>query len=277
MLDVQFLVKSFMRPAVLQQCLQSIRKYYPQPILLADDSHYFSENLLKGIADVTYYPMPYGSGLSAGRNHLLSQVTSEYFVLLDHDQLLMNEHSIAQLFAVMQRTNATIVSGRLWDVGVPSPRAYFGHFSNRGRDILLNHYDPVLTKYHDVNSVRYCGCRYGSNFFLGRTADFMVRKIQWDPDLKLMEHEDFFLRLPDACRVVTAPDVHVRHLCCYPESKAEPEYAKYRHDPTHRERVRAKYQLKSEFFLERHGVIYNDWRYWLFPKVRTCLKSSEPA
>lgn len=277
--DVQFLIKSFLRPTVLRECLERIRQFYPYRIIVADDSLQFDLSLLQEIDNVTYHPRPFNSGLSAGRNHLVSQVTSQYFILLDHDHLLVDANTVEHLVSVANNARASIVCGLLWDVGSPKPRNYFGHFTGDGQDITLNHYDPEKTLYAHAMTrysghVRYCGCRYGANFMLGVTEDFHRHKIRWDDELKLMEHEDFFLRLSPEVRVTTTPDVWVEHRCCYEDKPSDPAYASFRYAKEHREKARAKYGLKSEFFLEKHGVLY-DWTTWKFPEVPQCSKCSE--
>lgn len=266
MLDVQFLVKSFMRPQVTRMCLESIRLHHAQPILLADDSPTrFDRSLLCGLPNITLSRLEPHTGLSAGRNHLLSQVTSKYFVLLDNDHMLIDPYTVNRLKVAMQFADADIACGLLWDVGCQHPRRFFGHFTREGQDIALNHYDPDRIVYNHDGGTKWCGCRYGSNFFLGKTDTFLTRNICWDPELKLMEHEDFFLRLPADVRVITVPDTYVDHHCCY-QNSPDQTYARHRYDPSHRAKVRAKYNLASEFFLEHHDVVY-DWTTWKFPQV----------
>lgn len=280
MTDVQILIKSFLRPQVLRDCLRNIRKLYANDIILADDSPEFDLDVLTGTPNLQYHKLPAHSGLSTGRNHLLSQVTAPYFLLLDHDHNLTDSQTIEKLMVVMNETKASIVAGLLWDLGAKQPRKYCGYFTGDGKDITLNHYDfgkiKTAVAVGRQLSVPYFGCRYSSNFFLGKTDDFHRYNIHWDDELKLMEHEDFFIRFPTSLRIATAPTVTVSHNCCYENSKAESEYARFRYAKEHRNRARTKHGLKSEFFLERHGVIY-DWTTWSFPEVQKCCNCSVSA
>jgi hypothetical protein len=100
---------------------------------------------------------------------------------------------------------------------------------------------------------------------LGRTADFRKRSIRWDDDLKLMEHEDFFIRFPLDLRVTTTPDVTVTHLSTV-NNNSDPVYRAIRYNESHKRRVREKYKLKGKYFKERWGVVY-DWTALKFPSL----------
>jgi glycosyltransferase involved in cell wall biosynthesis len=263
---VDVIIKSFMRPQVLTKCVEAVHLYYPKNrILVGDDSQYFDEAILAGFSNVEVYRFPFDIGLSAGRNRLLEKVNTEYFLLLDHDFILHDDKTIEKMLAVATATDATIVGGLAWDEGAKAPRDYCGFFTKEDGEYVLNYYDMEKIKYNRAGDVRYCECRFTQNFMLGRTADFRNRSIHWDDDLKLMEHEDFFIRFPLDLRVITTPDVTVTHLCSQ-KNNSDPVYSAIRYDKAHKRRMRDKYKLKRKFFQERWGVVY-DWTTLKFPAL----------
>ena len=63
---VTALVKTFERPHILRRLVASIKRLYPTlPIVVVDDSREPSS-----LAEVHTIPMPYDSGISAGRNRV---------------------------------------------------------------------------------------------------------------------------------------------------------------------------------------------------------------
>lgn len=74
-----FIIHTFKRPDCLSRLLESIKEYYPNtPVIVYDDSEF-------------------DRGLSWGRNHLVSQVKTKYFLLLDDDFVFTNETKIERL------------------------------------------------------------------------------------------------------------------------------------------------------------------------------------
>ena len=72
-------IKTFNRPLCLSNCLQSIRKLYPNiKIIIADDSNNKIKTNNKEIADkynADLIDLPFDSGLSIGRNSIISKVS----------------------------------------------------------------------------------------------------------------------------------------------------------------------------------------------------------
>ena len=165
MQDVTIIIKTFERPEALHALITSIRERYGDiGILVANDGTKPVEG------DFGLYTMPYDSGLSAGRNLLLSQVNTPYFVLMD-DDFLVTENTHLEILREHMDTY-DLVGG-----------AVEGHGSYNGTLVVENN----VLRYEKGEPTEIV-----LNFFMAHTDK--VRQIGWDNELKLAEHTDFFLR-----------------------------------------------------------------------------------
>lgn len=174
-------IKTFERPAILERLVQSIRRFYPTlSILVVDDSRQPLH-----LTEVQTITMPYNSGVSAGRREALAQVTTPYFFLLDDDFIFYRHSQLLPALALMeQHPVIDIMGGEL--VYLP----FYRIIDYRQAPLLPTAAAPIhrpgsliggLPVYEKV-----------ANFFIGRTEQ--VRLVNWDPQLKQMEHVDFFTR-----------------------------------------------------------------------------------
>lgn len=82
--NLTILIKSMDRQKCLQTLVSTIRGYHPDiPIYIADDG--IQKTTVMNVTNVKQFYMPTDSGLSAGRNLLISQTTSTHVLLLDDD------------------------------------------------------------------------------------------------------------------------------------------------------------------------------------------------
>jgi hypothetical protein len=256
-----------MRHDVLVYAIDALRKHFHGRVIVADDSFEISDSVITELSnlDVELHRIGPDIGLSAGRNFLLQQVKSEKFLLMDSDFVLRDSNGIDKLQIVMEETDAAIVGGLLWDKGSHEPRNYCGYFDLEDGEIVVNLYDiPSLVK-KSVDQVTYYGCRICQNFFLGNTEKFKRHNLHWNEEFKLMEHEDFFIRIPSFLKVFETPDVHVVHypileyMDIIPDYegfrgvKMDETYSGHRHAPSHRSKVAKHYGLKGEFFQTEWG------------------------
>jgi glycosyltransferase involved in cell wall biosynthesis len=179
--QITAIVKTFNRSSELTQLVKSIQRVQPDiAVIIADDSD--SPSYFPGI---TTLDLPYNSGISIGRNMALDAVETPYILLLDDDFVFYRKTQIAQALHVMQQTpEIDIMGGKVIDL--PQYRA--------------NYYHTTAFPW-SVNAVRKCKDNtlaglpvYDkvANFFIGRTES--LRKVGWDPELKVFEHADFFTR-----------------------------------------------------------------------------------
>ena len=94
-MDVDVIVKTFLRPLALLRLLRSIVRHYPEtPVTVADDGGLrrgadASSRRVCAFVDahpqVRLLELPFNSGISAGRNHLVRSTRAPFVLLLDDD------------------------------------------------------------------------------------------------------------------------------------------------------------------------------------------------
>lgn len=221
--DVTFIVKSFERFHCLDRLIASLRRYYPDVrVIVADDSR----QAPPPSKDYELLRLPFDSGLSAGRNAMLEMVTTKWFLLLDDDFVFTSATDVGLLRAAAEHGH-DVVGGAVIEKG--KVRRYEGVLRRDG-DTLR--YDRSFLADHGDHQT----CDMVMNFFLGRTE--AVKKVRWDPRLKLAEHSDFFWRAKGVLSVAYRGDVSIGHL-----REREGEYRKYR--------MRAKKLFR--IFLRKNG------------------------
>lgn len=181
--DFTAIIKTFERPKVCQRLIDSVRKFYPNvPIIVADDSRqpneYQNAHTLK---------MPFNVGLSKGRNELVDNVDTPYFLLLDDDFIFTPKTKIENFVQVLDHTHVDLIGGKLDNIirGKRKPYHWQRIFWKVDNQLWLKH-----GKHYEISGVSVCDTVL--NFFLARTD--VVRELRWDERLKVVEHTDFFLR-----------------------------------------------------------------------------------
>ena len=188
MQEITFIIHTFKRPQQLLALQESIQKFYPQvDVIVYDDSEF-------------------DRGLSWGRNHLVEQVETPYFLLLDDDFIFTANTDINKLKTRLLR-GYDVVAGSIVEKGIK--RHYEGRYSLT-EGVLR--YIPSTTEPLD----------FVFNFFLGRTETF--RTVKWDEELKLAEHTAFFLANKGKLKIGYVEEVEIEH-----HPYKEGEYKKYRH------------------------------------------------
>jgi hypothetical protein len=202
MTDVTCCIKTFERPHHLRRLLLSIRQYYPDvPILVVDDSKCPQPVQVPGVKVVT---MPYDIGLSAGRNKLVHEVVSDRLVMLDDDFVFTAATKLEVLSEIMDTfSDIDIVGGHVHNV----PRHEFvfhGTIADNAKGRLMLLRKQVLERRPGLDVVEVI-----PNFFMARTE--RLRLVPWDPELKLSEHLDFFIRARGVLKVGICDDVAITH------------------------------------------------------------------
>lgn len=149
-----------------------------------------------------YVAVPYDLGLSASRNRLVSMAQSEFVFYSDDDFELDWDSRLEVLLEHLIQYNADIAAGKIPEAG----HDYSGTISivDAGTTLQL---DPT-----PIETIGACQrVDFVPNVFMARRTSLAF--VQWDPDLKLGEHEDFFLRAQQQqqLRVLTCAYVHVHH------------------------------------------------------------------
>lgn len=174
-MDITFIIQTFKRQECLDKLLESVKLYYPNiPVIIYDDS----------INDM---------GLSWGRNYLVSQVKTKYFLLLDDDFVFTKKTKIETLYKRAKK-GYDVVAGSIVENGLK--KHYEGRYTFE--DGCLT-YIPCSKKPFD----------FVFNFFVGKTSKF--KECKWDEELKLAEHTAFFFKNKGRLKIDYIESVEVDH------------------------------------------------------------------
>lgn len=214
---VDFCITTFKRPEALERLLISIARYYPTAnVYVADQNETLDREFYKrlrsdlfnmGLAKrVSVESLPYDCGLSYARNHLVTTTPNMYKLILDDDMEFSEETDIGKMIALFETNpKAGIVGGMVRQLG------YDMHFEFTPEiegDTIYHRTEVPNWKTHKEVKYRKTGCVL--NFAVFKREVF--NSIQWDRDLKVTEHTDFYLRLKNTgWQVLYTPDVVIEH------------------------------------------------------------------
>jgi glycerol-3-phosphate cytidylyltransferase len=209
--NVTLLIKSFMRKECVENLINSIRKFYPKiKIVIVDDSN---PHMRFDFPDVTTYNIDFDSGLSAGRNFGVSNIDTEYFILLDDDFEFDDSTKLEILYETITKNNLDILGGQVIENG--KPIEYFGNFVTDEIDNMVS--TEIGSKVMDG----YKSCQIILNFFIAKTSK--IKRHKWNDSQKLAEHAAFFFEHRNALKVGYVDNVSIIH-----KKILEKEYAIYR-------------------------------------------------
>jgi len=225
---VTAIIKTFERPMCLTHLLTSLRTRYPRiPVLIADDSLHPKQ--LRAV-HTRVYPLPYDTGLAAGRNYLVDRVRTPYFLLLDDDFVFIDGTHLERMVELLDTTDLDIVGGRVLTRGTGAFN--FAGLLQRNKTGM---YSILRGQVHERHP-DWLVCDVIPNFFMARTA--AVKTVYWDPRLKLAEHIDFFIRALNKLKVGYCSSVSIEHERIRPSAL----YSQMRGRGTHFGRIyQAKY------------------------------------
>lgn len=216
--EVTIIIKTFERKKSLICLLNSIQKFYPNfPIVIVDDSkiNYKNEiiNKFKNL-NIDYIITEFDIGLSKGRNILLQNVKTKYFLLCDDDFEFDERTDIDKALNIIKNNNIDILGGAIYEkvevnsiisllllfknpkrllkfiLGYESTRIYNGFFDIKKNEVTgkfnSNPADFSINEFYKVDIV--------TNFFIANTEK--IKAINgWQPEeVKLGEHTIFFIR-----------------------------------------------------------------------------------
>lgn len=187
--DITFVIKTFERPQCLLRLLSSLLKQYPNvPTIIVDDSKNINFNI-RVPKHVRYFKLPFDVGLSAGRNFALNKVETKYFVLLDDDFLFDNhitKNCLENLKQGIVEHDLDICGGRVYDT---DRQTFLSYYANLSVEDKILKQTSIKT---DKDNNHYT-CDLILNFFIADTKKVLDMG-GWDPELKVAEHTDFFLK-----------------------------------------------------------------------------------
>jgi len=214
---VDFCITTFKRPQALETLLMSIAKFYPMAnVYIADQNEELDRKFYSNLKDIVQKAglikrisidhLPYDCGVSFARNFLVNKTPSKYKLILDDDFIFTDRTDLKQMVDLLdQNKNIGIVGGAVEQDG------YTLHFEF---DLEINNGEIVQIDDRDIyrvtNGIRYKKTGCVLNFSLMRKTLFNY--IQWDKDLKISEHTDFYLRMKKVpYNIAYCPDVVMGH------------------------------------------------------------------
>lgn len=242
-----FLIKSFGRTKDITNLVSSIRSIFRNAsIIVLDDSHKLDATAIKSIEDCgckVILTEEFDIGLSEGRNRLVRSCPTKYMVLLDEDFVFSEHTDITRALKILATSSIDIVGGSVFDIGPNAaphnqPRQFNGNIEITNDGTLAITPSESTPRYSDEGFLL---TDLVLNFFVAKTESIL--KVLWDPDLKLAEHLDFFIRAKKSNLNITyLKSMQVKHVQDY--SSSSHEYMDYRN--------RAK--EFNAIFKEKHGI-----------------------
>lgn len=219
--NVTFLFKSFERQKMAQGLCRNISRMYPGVrIVVADDS---KEPLHVELDNVTVVHLPFNSGLGAGLEAALEQVRTPYVVRLDDDELLTLRTKVhRELRYLHKHPELDIIGfGHTTAIRCRSPlinfREYYEQPMNHApRPLKIPHMTEVDRNHIVLGKV--------ANIYLARTEK--IREIGYDPNIRIIDHDDFFRRAAGIAVSAVALDTVVFHR----HNPYDRTYRRYRSD-----------------------------------------------
>ena len=196
--DLTALVKTFERPYVVRRLAASVRWLYPElAIVVVDDSR--EPVALDGVRTIH---MDYDSGVSAGRNEGLRHVETKYVLVLDDDFVFYRHTRLGPALELMERNpGIDIMGGAVVDVPL-----------RRSRRSPQGEIFPT-----DAQPLAPLGSRLGGLEVVDKVPTFYIARAQrlalvgWDPELRMVDHADFFTRALGVLVTVRNPELKCLH------------------------------------------------------------------
>lgn len=197
--NVTALIKTFERPQRCKALVASIKRLHPGlGMIVVDDSR-----VPCNLAGVKTHPMPYDSGVSAGRSAGLKLVDTRYVLNLDDDFIFYRHTGLGAALKLMEEYPEIDIMG---GVVVELPL-----------NIIHDYRKGTLLR-QDTAGLRRQGVRIGNlevfdkvpNFFIARVE--RLRLVDWDSRLKRLDHADFFTRAKGVLVSVLNPDLRILHV-----------------------------------------------------------------
>ena len=181
--DLTIIIKTLLRPESLDACIKSIHQTCGTgvKIFVGDDSPSKTIKLRKDVE--RYFILPEDSGLAYGRNFMEARVKTKYLMLIDDDTVFLPEtkdHIEEAISILDNHNNIDLVGGREKNV------AWYGSLKIENNKIILDFGVSIKT----VDG--YPLYDFVPNIFIARTDKIIP--LQWDDELKVCEHTEFFWR-----------------------------------------------------------------------------------
>lgn len=211
--DVTAVIKTFERPYALRRLLASIRRRFPSlRVVVVDDSK--SPTVMDGVETVL---MPFDTGVSAGKRAGLARVTTKYVLMLDDDFVFYRRTRLPDAVRVLDtQREIDLVGGDV--VNLP----FFTRVDYETAELFPTAAAPTFRKGTSIAGLPV----YDKvpNFYVARTEK--LRLVGWTPELKRVDHADFFTRAKGVLTTVFYADFK----CLHAQTPFDREYMRHRGD-----------------------------------------------
>lgn len=207
------LIKTFERPRTVARLIASLRRLYPDlRLLVVDDSRE-----PRPVPGVEWLTLPFDSGVSAGRSAGLQQVQTPFTLLLDDDFIFYRRSGLRAALAAMQHHPEIDLMG-----GAVIQLPHFHVADYRAAGLYPTPAQPA----RPIGSTIGPFAVYDKvpNFYIARTE--RLRLVDWDPQIKRMDHADFFTRARGVLVSVYNPQLR----CFHAQTPFDRRYMQHRGD-----------------------------------------------
>ena len=209
--SITAVIKTFERPRSLERLLDSLAKWFPGiPIIIADDSR--SSTPIPGVEVIR---LPFDSGVSVGRQAALDRVRTPYTWLLDDDFVLYRGSRLDLAFKALQHhpeldlVGGPVINLPLWLKSRSNPGGIY-------RTPAL----PRMWLGPHPSGLEICD--KVPNYYLARTE--RLKLVGWTPELKRLDHADFFTRARGVLVTAYCDEFRCLHL----KTPFDREYMRHR-------------------------------------------------
>ena len=216
---VDFCITTFLRPQAVERLLMSIAKYYPNAnVYVADQNLTLDRAFYKRMREelqaaglvkrLSVTQLEYDCGLSYARNYLVKATPNKYKLILDDDFIFTEKTDIGKFVTLIESKPTVGIVGGLVKQNNVEINFEFNIQIEKG---TVTHISDG-NKWKDLDGIKYKHTGCVLNFALIKKDVF--QHVQWDPNLKVTEHLDFYLKLKKktAWEVLYTPDSEVDHF-----------------------------------------------------------------
>ena len=193
----------------IERMYSSVQEWYPETqLLISDDSG--TKIVDDGMSNSEFsrvIQLNYDVGLSAARNDLVAAASTEYVFLMDDDFTVGVSTHLDYLLRILEASP----SGGQIDIASTVIPSDAENFSFNFRGFISEENGDLSLGPGSHGSIFGCSSvDFVPNVFMARRST--LARVKWDNDLKLGEHENFFLRAKKAgVRIVSCDHAEVIH------------------------------------------------------------------
>lgn len=232
----------------MQRCVLSIRKYYPDiRIMVYDDSPESNHKWIADVPGVSYQHDPSDHGIAYGRNVLIDNCQTQYFVMVDDDVYFVDDTSLQKLYDLLESTPFTVMAGKL---GLSDRIPVTCHSVNINEGVLDLRWVDKVYEYHAAESEssltewikpdEYIAADHVYSFYMADKEK--LGGVRYDVDTRCSDHLPFSWECKRAGKLSAyCPAVVVGH-----EGNQDMLYQVYR----------SRWWRDDRVFMHKHGVQY---------------------